>query len=79
MKITRSQLKKLIKEELTEMAASGYPKTRQFLGDDLYGKVIAKMEELQNMMNRNHEMGGNMGGPYPKDPELALRALEEIL
>ena len=81
MKITKAQLKRLIKEELTEMAGTdeNYPKVRQLLGDDLYHKVLAKMEELQNIMDRNHEMAGNMGGPYPSDPELALKALEEVL
>jgi hypothetical protein len=81
MKITKAQLKQIIKEELTEMASGEgrHPKLRQFLGEDLYNKVLAKMEELQNIMDRNHEMAGNRGGPYPRDPELALKALEEVL
>ncbi len=81
MKLTKSQLRKIIKEELTEMTGMGedYPKVRQLLGDDLYHKVFAKMEELQNVMNRNHEMAGNMGGPYPQDPTLFLKALEGVL
>ena len=81
MKITKSQLKRLIKEELTEMAGTdeNYPKVRQLLGDDLYHKVLAKMEEIQNRMDREHEMAGNMGGPYPTDPNLFLNALEGVL
>jgi len=81
MKITKAQLKQIIKEELgTLQETEGrHPKLRQFLGEDLYNKVLAKMEELQNIMDRNHEMAGNMGGPYPSDPELALKALEEVL
>ena len=80
MKLTKAKLQKIIKEEIAEMTGMGedYPKVRQLLGDDLYHKVFAKMEELQNVMNRNHEMAGNMGGPYPKDSSLFLKALEEV-
>ena len=80
MKITKSQLKRLIKEELTEMAGTdeNYPKARQLLGDETFERAMAQMKVLRAKDNRGHEMMGGRS-PYPRDETLFLRALESVL
>ena len=83
MKITKSQLKQIVKEELgmmeDESEIESFPRVRKLIGDDLLDRTFAKMEELQAEMDSAYEMGGNRGGPYPKDSKLFLRALESLL
>ena len=83
MKITTERLKQIVKEELgmmeDESEIENFPRVRELIGDDLLDRTFAKMEELQAERDRDYEMGGNRGGPYPKDSKLFLRALEAAL
>jgi hypothetical protein len=82
MKITKNQLRKIIKEEITNEVSEGkaerFPKTSEFLGIDLLNRVFEKEEGLKARADLDHEYSGD-GGPYPVLSASFLRALEAVL
>ena len=52
MKITKTQLKEIIKEELTAQKAA-FPNIQALLGPELYGKVMAEFEKATSLAKAN--------------------------
>jgi len=82
MKLTKTKLKQIIKEELETMETSDvkYPKVKEMLDSiepGLYDRAMGALKDKQAQEQQNWEMSGNFSG-RPKSDELFLQVLEEL-
>ena len=82
MKITKTQLKQIIKEELGAMGeqpAADYPNIQALLGPELYGKVMDQFEKDIEFAVKDKYMMGGMSGDYRADDHRFADTLEAAL
>jgi len=82
MKLTKTKLKQIIKEEFETMETSDvkYPKVKQMLDSiepGLYDRAMGALKDQQAPEQRHWEMRGMRSG-RPKSDELFLQVLEEL-
>ena len=79
MKITKTQLKEIIKEELTAQKAA-FPNIQALLGPELYGKVMAEYREQINIArDETRHLGMGSAQRYIASDRRFADALEAIL